>query len=307
MHISSLPRFTFKSTSSAHEFVDSARPFLRADPISSTLIATLCAQVFAGFLSLDPDTTLFVTVYDAHSSAPVGVFMIQGRPFGIVSRMPKGAGSALAEFVHSLSAPPSSNLERVDGSVACTMEFAARWAELIQKPHNVVHRDEALVVNRRDFYDALKLTKWAGIPANPTFPTDYLLETLCAWWDPFHIEAMPDKKTIPVSRSFLETAIEARQITMWVDEGRKPVSFCLYRQSFEEGGVARVGPVYTPPEERGKRYGIGCTAEGTRRAFEEGKAGRVMLFVAHYNPVGRHMYEKLGYKEEDRRVWIRFG
>ncbi len=60
------------------------------------------------------------------------------------------------------------------------------------------------------------------------------------------------------------------------------------------GTVVRVGPVYTPPELRGRGYATAATAALSQRLLDGG-AARCMLYTDASNPVANHVYSKIGY------------
>jgi predicted GNAT family acetyltransferase len=59
-------------------------------------------------------------------------------------------------------------------------------------------------------------------------------------------------------------------------------------------GVARVGPVYTPPAQRGRGWASNAIAELSRRIQAEG--ARVCLFTDQANPTSNKIYAALGYQ-----------
>jgi GNAT superfamily N-acetyltransferase len=59
-------------------------------------------------------------------------------------------------------------------------------------------------------------------------------------------------------------------------------------------GVARVGPVYTPRENRGRGYAGAAVAEVSRRIVAAG--ARACLFTDQANPTSNRLYETLGYR-----------
>ena len=59
-------------------------------------------------------------------------------------------------------------------------------------------------------------------------------------------------------------------------------------------GVARVGPVYTPPAQRGCGWASNAVAEISRRIQAEG--ARVCLFTDQANPTSNKIYAALGYQ-----------
>jgi hypothetical protein len=70
------------------------------------------------------------------------------------------------------------------------------------------------------------------------------------------------------------------------------------------GAVARVGPVYTPPGERGRGFGGAVTAAATQLAIERGAAS-VILFTDLANSVSNALYARLGYLPVEDRVLVR--
>jgi predicted GNAT family acetyltransferase len=59
-------------------------------------------------------------------------------------------------------------------------------------------------------------------------------------------------------------------------------------------GVSRIGPVYTPPEHRGRGIASYVVGELTRRGLEAGH--RMCLFTDQDNPTSNKIYEGLGYR-----------
>ena len=69
------------------------------------------------------------------------------------------------------------------------------------------------------------------------------------------------------------------------------------------GSVARVGPVYTPPGQRGRGFGGAVTSAATQLAIERGAAS-VILFTDLANPVSNALYRRLGYVPVEDRVVV---
>jgi predicted GNAT family acetyltransferase len=60
-------------------------------------------------------------------------------------------------------------------------------------------------------------------------------------------------------------------------------------------GMSRIGPVYTPPDRRGRGYGSAVTAAVSRWALDAG-AEYVVLFTDLANPVSNSIYQRIGYR-----------
>jgi predicted GNAT family acetyltransferase len=59
-------------------------------------------------------------------------------------------------------------------------------------------------------------------------------------------------------------------------------------------GVARIGPVYTPPDLRGRGYGSAVTAAATRLLLDAGAVP--VLYTDLANPTSNAIYRALGYR-----------
>jgi predicted GNAT family acetyltransferase len=69
--------------------------------------------------------------------------------------------------------------------------------------------------------------------------------------------------------------------------------------------VVRLGPVYTPPEHRGRGYGAAVTAAVSHAALDAG-ASYVVLFTDLANPTSNALYRRLGYQPVEDRVVLEF-
>jgi len=72
------------------------------------------------------------------------------------------------------------------------------------------------------------------------------------------------------------------------------------------GGQARIGPVYTPPDLRGRGFGGAATAAITQAALDDGAEG-VVLFTDLANPTSNTLYQRLGYRPISDWTVFRFG
>ena len=70
-------------------------------------------------------------------------------------------------------------------------------------------------------------------------------------------------------------------------------------------GVARVGPVYTPPDHRQHGYGGAVTVAVSQGALDAG-AGQLVLFTDLANPTSNALYPRLGYRPVQDSVVLRF-
>lgn len=120
-------------------------------------------------------------------------------------------------------------------------------------------------------------------------------ELVVDWWMAFAEEAleatMRDDAAVRV-KSRMEADPDLTGIRLWWDEGR-PVSFAGYTGPTPNG--IRVGPVYTPPELRGRGYASACVAALTQELLDSGRKF-TFLFTDLSNPTSNHIYQVIGYK-----------
>ena len=83
-----------------------------------------------------------------------------------------------------------------------------------------------------------------------------------------------------------------RTAYLWIDDGR-PVSLT------GAGGLTptgtRVGPVYTPPGDRGHGYASNLVARVSQELLDSGRTF-VFLFTDLANPTSNHIYQAIGYE-----------
>jgi GNAT superfamily N-acetyltransferase len=97
-----------------------------------------------------------------------------------------------------------------------------------------------------------------------------------------------------------DRALKAGGCFLWRDPAGTPVSFASRRPVV--GGSARVGPVYTPPEERSRGYGSAVTAAATRSILDDGAVP--VLFTDVANPTSNKIYQALGYQPVETRLTV---
>jgi ribosomal protein S18 acetylase RimI-like enzyme len=120
-----------------------------------------------------------------------------------------------------------------------------------------------------------------------------------SWFSAFAAEVGEHDSPGQVVRSRLASG----QLMLWEDAGQPKA---LAGVTAVIAGVARVGPVYTPPQWRGRGYGGAVTAAISELALARG-AEAVVLFTDLANPASNSLYIKLGYEARGDRVLLIFG
>lgn len=122
-------------------------------------------------------------------------------------------------------------------------------------------------------------------------------DLVLAWVVAFSREALHDD---PDDASRLERSVdsrlegaETRGIVLWETEGR-PVALAAFGGPTPNG--IRIGPVYTPPEHRGRGYGSAVTAATSRLQLDRGRRF-CFLYTDLANPTSNAIYRRIGYSE----------
>jgi uncharacterized protein len=116
---------------------------------------------------------------------------------------------------------------------------------------------------------------------------------LADWVEAFHEEALSN---VP-EQDFLATADrwirgQGRTAYLWIDDGR-PVS--LTGAGGQTPNGIRIGPVYTPPAERGRGYASNLVAGVSQLLLDSGRTF-VFLFTDLDNATSNKIYQAIGYE-----------
>lgn len=123
------------------------------------------------------------------------------------------------------------------------------------------------------------------------------LDRVTEWFDVFHSEAdaqagrVPDEDTEPLRVGGARRWVEDGEVWLWDVDGQVVHLSGVRAPSY---GVVRIGPVYTPPEQRGKGYAKALVADVARRVLDAGH--RVCLYTDRGNPVSNHVYASIGFE-----------
>jgi predicted GNAT family acetyltransferase len=126
-------------------------------------------------------------------------------------------------------------------------------------------------------------------------------ELAMRWMDEFVAEALSDAPNPGSSADFVDgrEADPDAGLVLWEDDG--PVSMAGFGGRTPNG--IRVGPVYTPPDLRGRGYASALTAVLTQRLLDSGRRF-CFLYTDLANPTSNSIYQRIGYRAvADADVW----
>jgi GNAT superfamily N-acetyltransferase len=120
-----------------------------------------------------------------------------------------------------------------------------------------------------------------------------------SWYDAFMADADEQAGREPGSSAHespsegeLARRIASGRVFVWADENDVPVN--VTAATSPAYGVSRIGPVFTPKEQRGRGYASRAVYEVSRLLRESGE--RPCLFTDQANPTSNKIYEAIGYR-----------
>lgn len=254
-------------------FARHAAPALEADPAGNTVVATV-AEMHRG--RADAPSAWWFVIEDDGLALGVGMLV---PPWPVyVGPMPVGAATLVADAVDPLVA----SVPGFNGEQEAVREAATRWQRV---------RPEVTVTGTRGMrLFRLETLAPPDVPGSARAATTDDLALLHAWYRAFAEDAgMPIHDVEQSVRFRLDGQ---GGFELWQD-GARPVSFAGYTPVV--AGVARIGPVYTPPERRRHGYGAAVTAAASQAA-RGGAGSEVVLFTDLGNPTSNKIYTQIGFR-----------
>jgi hypothetical protein len=258
-------------------FLDRAGTFLEAREAEHNLIFGICSLIEADPSAYDAPPYLASVV---HGDRVVGA-ALRTPPWRVVLSLMDHPG-AVHRLVDDLKG------EDLPGVVG-PAEWAAAFAEAWSREAAVTAR---LTAHERSFQlRSVKPPRKAPgemVRAEPSHRG-----VMIDWLRAFKEEALPGGPDQDWERmADRNIAGRGRQIFFWVDDGR-PVSLTGVGGSTPRG--IRIGPVYTPPELRGRGYASNLVAGVSQLQLDAGR-DFVFLFTDLANPTANKIYQAIGYE-----------
>jgi GNAT superfamily N-acetyltransferase len=280
-------------------FFDDPLPFLAqvdeqlaAQPVLSTVVAGIAHRVANADAEGRPRPEgvpcWFVSVTEGSRVVGAGMRTAKSAPHPLyLMPMPDEAACALADALADRGERPGG----ANGALPAVELFAARYAERTGA--------DVSVAQRTRLFELGDLTPARTTAGRLRAARPGELAVAKGWYDAFMTDA-DEQAGRPRGSSFHEAPdeedllrrIETGSIWLWVDDDDRPVH--LTAASPPSYGVSRIGPVYTPPAERGRGYASAAVAAVSQAILDEGN--RACLFTDQANPTSNKIYEALGYR-----------
>jgi len=275
----------------AGAFLEAADELLAAEPVEATVMVTVSDRMRRDRADGLPGPTGFPVwwvVERAHGTV-VGAAM-RTAPFDphpvYVLRLSDESARRLARDLHDRG----EDIRGVNGALPAAEVFAAEVARLTGRSHRVAVHTRLFVLGELD-----EPTAPSG---RPRLARPDEVDQVIAWYAAFGRDAAEQAgRDEPHALEDEDRDGMLRRIhdgTVWVWEDETGAVVHLTGASRPMFGVSRIGPVYTPPDRRGRGYASATVAAVSRGLIDEGT--RVCLFTDQANPVSNAIYERLGFR-----------
>jgi hypothetical protein len=273
------------------EFLAVAGPHLAADPVVSTVVTTVTHRLLSRrtedpappyrrwWLAVTDEAGLVVGAgMRTATFAPYPLFLLP---------MPDEAAVALARALHERG----EEVRAINGALPASQLCAAELARL---------GGGRVEVSRHTRLHELGDLAWpAPVQGRLAVATEHDVDLVTKWFEAFMGDADEQagrqrgasKGEVPDHAEMLQR-LRAGWLWFWVDQSGQPVH--LTGATPPSFGVARIGPVYTPPDQRGRGWASNAVAAASQRIQAEG--ARACLFTDQANPTSNRIYAALGYR-----------
>jgi uncharacterized protein len=271
-------------------FRDVTVPYLVRDEARHNLILGITATLIR-----NPGTYELFDLWVVTEGDEVVGAALRTPPFNLVLAEPAGDGPLDALVDRLLE--EGQDLPGVVASLPELDDFVSAWTS--------GRGLDATLVLRQGVYelrDVLPTPEPAGA-ARPATPDDR--DLVVTWMRAFSEEVLPHQDEADRQARLIESrlvASEASGLWLWEDGG-EPVSMSGYGGETPNG--IRIGPVYTPPELRGRGYATGLVSAQSRWLLSTGRRF-CFLYTDLDNATSNALYRRIGYRMVAESGEVRF-
>lgn len=269
-------------------FLDVASDHLAREPVLNTVLTSVTHRAATVGLPASAGPRWWVVAREGGQVVGAGMRTAPVAPYWLyVLPMPDAAAIALARTLDGRG----EEVLAVNGALPAARAVAEETARLVGAGVQVEERTRLHLLG--------DLLEPMGVPGRlrPAVPDD--VEVALAWFAAFDQDAAEQAgrpgghgPIEPQDEALMQARIEQGRLWLWEDAEGRVVH--LTGASPAVFGVARIGPVYTPEEQRGRGYASAAVAGVSRLLLDQG--ARVCLFTDQANPTSNKIYEALGYR-----------
>jgi uncharacterized protein len=275
---------TIQTYVSAADFLERVQTELERNEIAHNLLLGLGRR-----LAEQPDafgsTPFFVTVTQGTSAAEDLLLAgLRTPPYNLLLGSESGAvGEAIPALVERLRIDQP-DLPGVLARSNLAEAFAREWSAQSGRPARLAMSERVFELRQ------VNPIRGVGGRMRPAEERD--LPMLSQWMRDFNLEALGKDDPLAYSPERLQARLP--ETFLWEDG--QPVSLACIARYTPHGAV--VGPVYTPPEARGRGYASACVAALSQSLLDRGREF-CALFTNLANPTSNHIYQQIGYRPRE--------
>ncbi len=274
------------------EFLTVARAHLAGDPVLGTVVITDADEHARrdreGVAHGLPHRWWVVVRDELGEVVGAGMRTAPFAPYPLfVLPMPTDAAAALAHVLHGRGEPVGG----VNGALPAANVCAGELARL--------HGLTAEVAMRSRLHEARTVVEPRPAPGSLRRAREEEAPLVLEWFAAFAADAAAQAgraaghvHDLAEDLDGIRRRIAEERLWFWVDEADRPVH--LTGRHLPVMGSARIGPVYTPPEQRGQGYAGNAVARVTQAILDGG--ARPCLYTDQANPASNQLYAALGFE-----------
>jgi len=257
----------------ATDFLAAAGAFLKISEAENSIVTIAASRMISGPVPDDADTYL-ASVEDR---GEIVAAVVHG---GAGMLLTSGPAAALTLFAADMAQRRRAPKSMVGPLAACE-SFIRDWAGRTGQRHTL-----------RFHLRHYELRRPPSVPrarGHMRMPRQDEHDLLLIWQISFVEEVGMADEPARVRRVF-GRRLEQGMVRVWDDDGIVALA------GYGDGGtdVARIAPVFTPPQHRRQSYASALVGELSRELFDQGKRA-VFLTTDAANPISNSIYRKIGY------------
>jgi predicted GNAT family acetyltransferase len=260
------------------DFLLKTRATLEKDEVTNGLLLGIAASIKNSPLY----ATYYLATIEDENGLLVAACMTPPRSLILVSWEPENE----AAFVMLIQDLQRENwpVSGVLGPVQASEKFAQIWTKVTGQQYQVSTHERLFVLDQ--------VIPPVSVTGHLRVATENDLDLVKHWMFAFDQEAvLTDDQAASWRRA--EVKVYNGDIYLWETPDRHIVS--LAGKARPIVNVSSIGPVYTPPEERGHGYASNCVAALSQFLLDEGWK-YCSLFTDLSNPTSNSIYQKIGYR-----------
>ncbi|HTI15294.1 MAG TPA: GNAT family N-acetyltransferase [Dictyobacter sp.] len=269
----------FTTYPNATAFLAKVEHVLLPQEVTHSLILGLALQ-----LKQTPDAYLTVLTATVEDEQGLLVSALMTPPFNLILHAHRALNQdALALCIQSIR-----QLQWPVPGVTSPANVASDFVQIWQQQTG----QTATLIEQERVFELTEVNHPPAAPGTIRPVTDEDTELITRWYHDFMEEALPTENREGMKERAI-ARIKQKQFYLWETPDGQAVSFAGKTRPIVH--VISIGPVYTPPEQRGHGYASNLVAALSQHLLDSGWQ-KCSLFTNLANPISNSIYQKMGYR-----------